>query len=242
MQTPEAILFPRPKKPEVAHEQSVARKARDHSIANVSAVTSALPLVDWPAIDRNARRSTLFVETIIQKKDGTNRGVFHGTAFVSSTVEGGAHALTAAHNVPEPACDEIAEYKVALGTKEAHLAAVEIVKRDRDLDIALLLLPATNPWIPLPISNSSIVSEGSPLYTLGFPLSSELAGASGILSSVHGPKGLWQTTLPLEHGNSGGPVLNAEGKVVAVASGGIDHTKAITYAIPIDSVVKPYLV
>jgi hypothetical protein len=236
MRTPEAVLFPRPRKPEVAHEQSAARKARHLTIANVIKDGTMSRSGDWPAVDQNGRRSTLFVETILQKRDGTNRTVIRGTAFVSKVIRGGAQALTAAHVVPAPANDETAEYKVALGSKQAPLVGVQVVKRNPDVDIALLLLPATSAWISLPIGESSDVPEGSPLYTLGFPLDSELAGAPGILSSIHGPKGIWQTTFPLEHGNSGGPVLDAEGKVVAVASGGIDDARAITYAIPIDYV------
>jgi len=242
-QTPEAVLFPRPEKPEVAQEQSAAREARHLTIAKVAQRDRAAQKPsppDWPAVDENSRRSTLFVETTIQKRDDpTNRSVSWGTAFVHKLIKGGAHALTAAHVVKAPASDETAEYKVALSSRQAPLVRVEVVKRDLELDIALLLLPATSEWTALPIGESSVVPEGSELYTLGFPLKSELAGASGRLSSVHGPKGLWQTTFPLEHGSSGGPVLDAQGEVVAVASGGIDSTRAITYAIPIDYVVKP---
>jgi S1-C subfamily serine protease len=112
------------------------------------------------------------------------------------------------------------------------------VKRDHEIDIAWLSLPATSTWIALLTGESGGVALGSPLYTLGFPLNSDLAGAPGILSNVQGPKGRWQTTLPIEHGDSGGPVLNLEGKVVAVASGGVDGTRAITYATPVDYVVR----
>jgi hypothetical protein len=235
MQTPEAVLFPRPREPEVVVEQSAARVARQRTIDHVIREEVPGPVfLDWSAVDETARGSTLYVETIIKKKDGTDRRVEHGSAFVSKTIPGGAQALTAAHVVPEPGSDEIAEYKVALRSKQAHLAGVKVVKRDRDLDIALLSLPDTDKWIALSTGKSSAIGLGSPLYTLGFPLDSDLAGASGILSNVQGPKGRWQTTLPIEHGNSGGPVLNTEGKVVAVASGGIDDTRAITYTIPID--------
>jgi S1-C subfamily serine protease len=194
---------------------------------------------DWPAVDENSRRSTLYVETTIQKRDDpTNRSVSHGTAFVHKLITGGAHALTAAHVVKAPAGDETAEYKVALSSRHAPLVRVQVVKRDLELDIALLLLPATSQWTALPIGESSVVPEGSELYTLGFPLKSELAGASGRLSSVQGEEAKWQTTLPTERGSSGGPVLDAQGKVVAVASGGIPLTRGMTYAIPIDYVVK----
>jgi S1-C subfamily serine protease len=193
--------------------------------------TSIAVAQNWSDIHNKARGSLLFVQVVKQKRDGTNRMVSTGTAFVVS--ERG-YALTVAHLVPPPASDEIAEYRVALGSREAPLAGVQVVKRDMDLDLALLRLPNTNKWIALPIGASGSAPEGAPLYTLGFPRTSDLSGAPGVLSNTLGPEGKWQTTLPLEHGNSGSPVFDIGGRVVAIASGGIDDARQITYAVPSD--------
>jgi hypothetical protein len=73
-----------------------------------------------------------------------------------------------------------------------------------------------------------------PLYTLGFPRNADLSGAQGNLSNKLAPGGKWQTTLPIEHGNSGSPIFDIGGRVVAIASGGIDDSRLITYAVPAD--------
>jgi S1-C subfamily serine protease len=186
---------------------------------------------DWSHVHAKTRGSVLFVQTTTQKRDGTDKVVSTGTAFVFS---GSGYALTVAHLVPAARENELAEYKVALSSREEKLVGVQVVKRDLDLDIALLRLPNTSKWVPVTLGKSSATPEGVPLYTLGFPRNSDLSGASGVLSSNLGPGGRWQTTLPLEHGNSGSPVLDIGGRVVAIASGGIDDAKQITFAVPID--------
>jgi S1-C subfamily serine protease len=225
MQTPDAILFPRPRKPQVADEQRAARIARHLTTSNFDPFYG-----DWSAIDKNARRSILFVETVKQKRDGTNRETPTGTAFV---VSGLGYALTAAHVVPEAPSDEMAQYRVALRSREAPLAEVQVVTRDTQLDLALLRLPDTCEWMELPIGDSRVVSTGAPLYALGFPRNLDLSGAPGTLSNTVGLRGLWQTTIPLEHGHSGGPIFDQSGRVVAIASSGFDDAKALTYAIPV---------
>jgi hypothetical protein len=66
---------------------------------------------NWSDVHNKARGAVLFVQTVIQKRDGTNRTVSTGTAFVVSDL---GFALTVAHLVPRAAADEIAEYRVAL--------------------------------------------------------------------------------------------------------------------------------
>jgi len=72
------------------------------------------------------------------------------------------------------------------------------------------------------------------LYVLGFPGSSDLASAEGLLSSYYGPGGKWQTTLPLDYGHSGGPVFDISGRVIGIAAGGFDQAKARTFVVPSD--------
>jgi hypothetical protein len=234
MQTEEAVLFPSTKQPDLVSRQDDARKERTEAIAKIT-VTNGGPraMPDWRAIDKSARKSILFIRTIIQRRDGTDRRELCGTGFV---IKDSGWALTAAHVVPEPGNDEIGEYQVGVGSRYSALSGgVEVV--NKVLDVALLRLPALiTPWEKLSIGDSENVSEMDELYTLGFPLNADLSGMKGDLSNSHGPKGLWQTTIPIEHGNSGGPVLNGKGEVVAVAISGIDSAKAMTFVTPINLV------
>jgi hypothetical protein len=54
------------------------------------------------------------------------------------------------------------------------------------------------------------------------------------VSNKNAQGGKWQTTLPLNYGNSGSPVFHTDGNVVAIAVGGRDDLNSVTYVIPIN--------
>jgi len=97
----------------------------------------------------------------------------------------------------------------------------EIVKRDRNLDLALLRindgdLPAA------PVGDSDALRVGELVYAIGHPwgrLGTVTAGIVSGLGVVRGPGGrarYIQSDVALAPGNSGGPLLNARGEVVGI--------------------------
>ena len=97
----------------------------------------------------------------------------------------------------------------------------EIVKRDRDLDLALLRiedggLPAA------PVGDSDALRVGELVYAIGHPwgrLGTVTAGIVSGLGVVRRPGGrarYIQSDVALAPGNSGGPLLNARGEVVGI--------------------------
>ena len=192
----------------------------------------SLPAQDWSAVRQKVEDSLVFIETTRQREDGTNREVLGGTAFIFSNR---GFAITAAHVVPRKRDGEVVEYKAAMKSRHAHKFAVQVVMRIEDLDLALIQFPSIGAaWKPVEFGQSSKVPADARLYVLGFPGSSDLASAEGLLSNHFGSEGKWQTTLPLDYGHSGGPVFDIGGKVVGVAAGGFDHAKARTFVVPGD--------
>ena len=97
----------------------------------------------------------------------------------------------------------------------------EIVKRDRNLDLALLRindgdLPAA------PVGDSDALRVGELVYAIGHPwgrLGTVTAGIVSGLGVVRRPGGrarYIQSDVALAPGNSGGPLLNARGEVVGI--------------------------
>jgi S1-C subfamily serine protease len=186
---------------------------------------------DWSDIRQKARNSMLFIEATRQNRDGTNREVITSTGFV---VSDRGFGITVAHAVPRATSATIVTYQASVGSRHGHRFPVEVVRRNEDLDLALLTFPKVQDWRPIDVGSSKDVPEDTRLYVLGFPRSSDLASAEGLLSSHFGPGGKWQTTLPLDYGNSGGPVFDIGGRVIGVAAGGHDEARAITFVIPFD--------
>lgn len=99
-----------------------------------------------------------------------------------------------------------------------------VVASDADLDLALLRIQGATPdYLPLP--EKSAVHMGDRVFTVGYPAATLLGAspkfAEGSVSSLHGggeSDSLLQLTVPVQPGNSGGPVVDEGGHLVGVVS------------------------
>lgn len=97
-----------------------------------------------------------------------------------------------------------------------------VVRIDRANDLALLKTDF-RPKTPLPIGDSDKVRKGEHVFTIGYPMI-HLQGldaklTDGVISSFSGIKGepnSFQISVPVQPGNSGGPLINKSGLVVGV--------------------------
>ncbi len=99
----------------------------------------------------------------------------------------------------------------------------EVVKRGRDLDLALLRIKAGPGELPVAtVGDSEKLRVGELVYAIGHPwgrLGAVTAGIVSGLGAVRGPGGrvhYVQSDIALAPGNSGGPLLNARGEVVGI--------------------------
>jgi S1-C subfamily serine protease len=101
-------------------------------------------------------------------------------------------------------------------------AAVE--SSSQNTDLAFLKVDAKG-LTALPMSSSRSINVGEGLFTVGYPvtylLGKDAKYTSGALSSKSGIKGdasLMQITVPIQPGNSGGPVVTSKGQVVGIVT------------------------
>ena len=99
----------------------------------------------------------------------------------------------------------------------------EVVKGGRDLDLALLRIEDAPGDLPaVPLGDSDALRVGGLVYAIGHPwgrLGTVTAGIVSGLGVVQGPGGrarYIQSDVALAPGNSGGPLLNAQGKIVGI--------------------------
>jgi S1-C subfamily serine protease len=103
--------------------------------------------------------------------------------------------------------------------------ATAVVERiDPANDLALLKVSQATPAF-LEIAAEHSVSIGQKVFTVGFPvpglLGTEPKYSDGSVSSLSGPASaanLLQMTVPIQPGNSGGPLVDESGRVVAVVT------------------------
>jgi serine protease Do len=155
----------------------------------------------------------------------------HGSGFY---VSADGYVITNAHVVGN------AKRVLVISGDAEHYA--EIVRKDLGRDVALLKIINDVTVKPLSISQD-VVRIGETVYVIGTPLSEELSFSvtRGIISGKRESNGmpLLQTDAAINHGNSGGPVVNEYGNVIAISVSGIFSKDGgslnTNFLIPIDS-------
>lgn len=128
--------------------------------------------------------------------------------------------------------------KLADGTASAVLA---IEAWDRFTDLAVLRVKATG-LVPLPLGDDRELAQGREVVALGNPLGLERSVVTGVLSARRELDGIevLQLAIPVEVGNSGGPLLDREGRVIGIVNAKSALTRNLGFATPVTR-LKPLL-
>jgi S1-C subfamily serine protease len=125
-----------------------------------------------------------------------------------------------------------------------------VVGTDPSTDLAVLKIRGAEnrSLTPLELGTSSAVKVGDAVVAIGNPFGLDRTVTAGIVSAIQreitSPNGfaieqVIQTDAAINHGNSGGPLLNADGRVIGVNAQIETETGGnvgIGFAIPIDTV------
>jgi S1-C subfamily serine protease len=151
---------------------------------------------------------------------------FSGTGFMVSTK---GYIVTSYHLIKD--ADSIFVENEIIGRIK-----VEKVSIDTKLDIAILKIEETKSEvlgrIPFTLKKSD-ASLGEKVFTLGFPREDIVYG-EGSISSASGYKGdtlAYQVSIPVNPGNSGGPLLDDQGNLIGVISGKHTGAEASNFAV-----------
>jgi S1-C subfamily serine protease len=198
---------------------------RFESIAAIlagTAVTSAIVLtvpspalaLSGEAVNDIAREITV----LISGSDGS-----HGSGFIISKSDKTYYVLTAHHVV-----DVKVDYKLMTADKQVYAIDYSKIKPLPGVDLAVLEFNSTKEYKVAKLTNSDQVKEGRSVYVTGWPKPGtvgNLAGGTtrqftnGIISgfleqSLHGYRMTYNNIT--RKGMSGGPVLDAGGRVIGV--------------------------
>ncbi len=168
-----------------------------------------------------------------------------GTALGSGfMIDGQGRILTNDHVV-----SGASKTTVTLLDKKSYEA--KLVGSDPSSDLAVLKIDAPADELkPLPLGDSSQLEVGQPVLAIGNPLGLSSTETEGIVSAlerdIQAPNGFTipgaiQTDAPLTNGNSGGPLIDANGHVVGINSqgaanqNGTAQAAGIGFAVPIST-------
>jgi S1-C subfamily serine protease len=139
--------------------------------------------------------------------------------------------------------------EVYVAFADGNQVSARIVGFDPNADVALLRIdPAGLTLRPLPLGTVRDLRVGSPVAAIGSPFGEPQSLSVGVVSATDRSitsltgfqiAGAIQTDAAINRGNSGGPLVNADGEVLGIssqiqsASGG---GEGVGYAVPVDTV------
>ncbi|HEY7632823.1 MAG TPA: trypsin-like peptidase domain-containing protein [Thermoleophilaceae bacterium] len=198
------------------------------------------------------------VVTVISVLPGSGGGLFGGggdsggeEALGSGFVlDGAGDVATNAHVVTTGQGDNIEKAsQVYVEFPDHNRVAAKIVGDDPNADIALLKIPTAGLKLtPLPLGSSDDLIVGAPVAAIGSPFGEQQSLSVGVISAINRSitsltsfniNNAIQTDAAINHGNSGGPLINAKGQVIGINSQ-IKSTggggEGVGFAVPVDTV------
>jgi len=168
-----------------------------------------------------------------------------GTGFV---YDASGNIVTASHVVDGATA-------IQVRFKDGSVAKATLVGSDPSSDTAVIKVNvASSKLKPLGLADSRDVQPGQGAVAIGSPFGYEESITAGIVSavdrSIEAPNGFSipntiQTDAAINHGNSGGPLIDASGKVIGVNvqiaaddSGGTSQNAGVGFAVPSNTVKR----
>ncbi|MXV51193.1 trypsin-like serine protease [Pedobacter sp. HMF7647] len=116
------------------------------------------------------------------------------------------------------------------------------VYSDKESDVAILKIVDSNfkNYNSLPYTFKKTSDLGEDVYTIGFSKDEPVIG-SGILSSRNGYSGdttAYQVSMPVNNGNSGGPLIDPRGNIIGIVKGKQDQIEGAAFAVKTDFILK----
>ncbi len=174
---------------------------------------------------------------------GSQQAQAEGTGFVYDKQ---GNIITAAHVVSDAS-------KITVRFTDGTTAKATLVGSDPSTDTAVIKVSvAAGKLTPLTLANSSAVEPGEGVVAIGSPFGYAESITAGIVSAVdrdiEAPNGYTipnaiQTDAPINHGNSGGPLIDSSGNVVGVnvqiatdSQNGSSINAGVGFAVPSNTV------
>lgn len=173
------------------------------------------------AVKEKALPATVVIECL------TEYGGGQGSGFAVDVVVddvGATPVLTNAHVVE--GCEPDSTGELTVRQRSTDFAA-EVVRVDTEHDLALLSVQGALPRLEV----ADAPADGDEVLALGAPFGIEGTGTTGTISNID--EQYFQIDAPINHGNSGGPLLDRHGEVLGVNAAKLegDGAEGIAWAI-----------
>jgi len=195
--------------------------------------------------DRAAPGVVTVISTGLSGQTGSGAGL--GSGFV---VSGTGEVATNAHVVTSGEGPDIRKAsQVYVRFNDHNQVPAQVEGFDPFADVALLKVdPAGLTLRPLPLGTTRDLRVGAPVAAIGSPFGEDQSLSVGVVSALDrsidsltgfATTGAIQTDAAINHGNSGGPLLDARGRVLGINAQIQTETgdgSGVGFAVPVDTV------
>ncbi len=166
-------------------------------------------------------------------------------------VDGRGYIVTNNHVISE-AANNPSKFKITVTFNDGKEVPANLVGRDPKTDLAVLKVDNVNNLRVAQFGDSSKVRVGDEVIAAGAPLGLRSTVTEGIISALHRPVPLsgegsdtdtvidaLQTDASINHGNSGGPLIDMNSHVIGINTAGkslSDSASGLGFAIPVNEV------
>jgi serine protease Do len=132
--------------------------------------------------------------------------------------------------------------KVSVQDKKGNRFLANVVLTNPNEDVAFLKATETFDIPQLDLYND-VVKQGDKVYVVGYPFGMPYTVTEGVISApnqfMHG-KNYIQTDAAVNPGNSGGPMLNADGRVIGITTCKFNDADNMGFGVPISLLVEEF--
>ena len=193
----------------------------------------------------SGKKEVLFESLIIRQAVGQNAALSkfsnpsnwkgNGTGFF---IDARGYITTNYHVIEN--ASELEIDLIEKGQKKSYKA--KIISSDKQNDLAVIKIDDSNfkAYPKLPYNFKTQISDiGSNVFALGYPMALSIMGSEvkftdGKISSKTGFKGditTYQISVPVQPGNSGGPLFDFDGNIIGIVSAKIMAADNVSYAV-----------
>ncbi len=179
-------------------------------------------------------------------------GKHSGSAVVIMAGQDDIYLLSCLHVVQKEEGEDARDNNISISMENGEWAFANVIACNRPYDLAILWTTRKHredgrevDEFFMQFRDFDSLEIGERIYAIGHPLGNRFSLSDGLISQIRSKKGeseLIQISAPISPGNSGGPIFDSRGRLMAIASKAFSpvfRAQNINFGVRADAVFKP---